>query len=134
MAERTIGGRVAETYAPTWLVAAHVAQWLRAELADPGTPDAEEMNRICADAQIYVEGCRPEFWVPDEVDPETVVYRPNARVYQGAVMYAARTVRRRNSPSGVEIAIDGNPVFVSRYDTDIEHHLKTGVANRPGVG
>jgi hypothetical protein len=99
-----------------------------------GTPDAVELDRVCAATQTYVERCRPEWWLPEDADPDVVVYTPDAETYQGAVMYAAREVRRRNSPSGVETAIDGNPVFVSRYDSDIERALRTGTWNRPGVG
>lgn len=134
MAERTIGGRVATPYAPTWLDPADVARWLRMNAPTAGSPDADELDRVCAAAEAYAERCRPEWWVVDEVDPENVDYLPDAETYQGAVMYAAREVRRRNSPSGIETAIDGNPVFVSRYDSDIERALRTGTWNRPGVG
>ena len=125
---------MAEEYAPTWLAAADVAQWLRTNVPTAGTPDEVELDRVCAATQVYVERCRPEWWIVDDIDPEQVDYDPDAETYQGAVMYAAREVRRRNSPSGVETAIDGNPVFVSRYDSDIERALRTGTWNRPGVG
>jgi hypothetical protein len=134
MADRTVGGRVATTDTPTWLDPALVAHWLRTNVPDAGSPDAAELDRVCAAAEAYVERCRPEWWLVDEADPEEVVYNPDAETLQGAVMYAAREVRRRNSPSGVETAIDGNPVFVSRYDSDIERALRTGTWNRPGVG
>jgi hypothetical protein len=121
------------TYAPTWLDPADVATWLRLNAPQAAT-DQAELDRLCAATQLYVERCRPEFWFEDPGDPENVVFEPDAEVYQGAVMYAAREVRRRNSPSGMETAIDGNPVFVSRYDSDIERALRTGTWNRPGVG
>jgi hypothetical protein len=125
---------MAEEYAPTWLLPADVTQWLRAQAPAAATPDAVELDRVCAATQVYVERCRPEWWTADDIDPEQVDYVPDAETYQGAVMYAAREVRRRNSPSGVETAIDGNPVFVSRYDSDIERALRTGTWTRPGVG
>ena len=120
-------------YTPTWLDPADVAAWLRLN-APQATTDQAELDRVCAAAEAYAERCRPEWWVISETDPEDVVYTPDAETYQGAVMYAAREVRRRNSPSGMETSIDGNPVFVSRYDSDIERALRTGTWNRPGVG
>lgn len=125
---------MAEAYAPTWLSPHDVVLWLRSQAPTTATPEADELDRVCASTQVYVERCRPEWWFTDDTDPEQVVYEPDAETYQGAVMYAAREVRRRNSPSGVETAIDGNPVFVSRYDSDIERALRTGTWNRPGVG
>ena len=119
-------------YAPTWLDPADVVTWLRANSS--ASTDSVELDRVCAAAEAYVERCRPEWWLIDPDDPDNVLYQPDAETYQGAVMYAAREVRRRNSPSGVETAVDGNPVFVSRYDSDIERALRTGTWNTPGVG
>lgn len=59
-------------------------------------------------------------------------YFPDAETYQGAVMYAAREYRRRNSPAGIEMFGD-QASFVSRYDTDIERALQTGVYARPVI-
>lgn len=123
---------MAATFTPTWLDPADVATWLRLN-APQATTDELELDRVCAATEFYVERCRPEFYVIDP-DTEDVTYEPDAETYQGGVMYAAREVRRRNSPSGVEIAVDGNPVFVSRYDSDIERALRTGTWNVPGVG
>ena len=120
-------------YTPTWLDPADVAAWLRLN-APQATTDEAELNRVCAAAETYAERCRPEWWMQDVDDPDNVEYQPDGETYHGAVMYAAREVRRRNSPSGMETAIDGNPVFVSRYDSDIERALRTGTWNRPGVG
>jgi hypothetical protein len=121
-------------FTPTWLVPADVAGWLRSNAPGTGTPEAVELDRVCASTEDYVERCRPEFWEADASDPPIETYVPDAETYQGAVMYAAREIRRRNSPSGMETSIDGNPVFVSRYDSDIERALRTGTWNRPGVG
>src|SRR5262245_773809 len=123
---------------PVWLNPEDVAAWLRLN-APQATTDAAELDRGCAATERYVARGRPEFWVDADADnPDDVVYDPlnndGEDAYQGAVMYAAREVRRRNSPSGMETAVDGNPVFVSRYDSDIERALRTGTWNRPGVG
>jgi hypothetical protein len=98
------------------------------------TTDALELDRVTCDAERYVERAREEWWISDGLDPETVTYEPDEETYQGAIMYAARIIRRRNAPSGMEIAIDGNPVFVSRYDADIDRHLRVGTFQTPGVG
>lgn len=119
------------TFTASWLDPADVAAWLRSNAQDPATDT--ELARVCAGTEAYVQRCRPEFWT--DADPGVdAAYVPDAEAYQGAVMYAAREVRRRNSPSGMETAIDGNPVFVSRYDSDIERALRTGAWNLPGVG
>ena len=75
-------------------------------------------------AEIHVERCRPE-WVTtttDDSDPPvtTTTYLPDAETYQGAVMYAARELRRRNSPAGVETFGDVGVSFVAKYDPDID--------------
>lgn len=59
-------------------------------------------------------------------------YVPDAETYQGAVMYAAREYRRRNSPAGVEMFGDVTS-FVSRFDPDIDRALMTGSYARPVV-
>lgn len=111
-----------------WLDPADVSTWLR--LNSPGPVDASELERVCAMTEKYVQRCRPEFLS----DAEPPVYTPDAEVYQGAVMYAARETRRRNSPAGIEQFADGGTTFVSKYDSDIERALRTGTWTRPGVG
>ena len=120
-------------FTPTWLDPADVAGWLRLNAPTAAT-DTQELDRVAAATESYVERCRPEWWITNPDDPTDVEYVPDAETYQGAVMYAAREIRRRNSPSGIETAVDGNPVFVSRYDSDIERALRTGTWNVPGVG
>ena len=55
-------------------------------------------------------------------------------MYQGAVMHAARELRRRNSPSGVESFADIGVSFVAKYDPQIDQALHTGAYLPPGVG
>lgn len=62
----------------------------------------------------------------------TVNYYPDAETYQGAVMYAAREYRRRNSPAGIETFGEVTS-FVSRFDPDIDRALQTGSYARPVV-
>ena len=49
-------------------------------------------------------------------------------------MYAAREVRRRNSPAGVQSFGDAGVTFVSKFDSDIERALHQGSWAIPGVG
>src|SRR5262245_55350923 len=121
------------TYAPVWLDPADVSAWLRAN----GLPADPELDRVCGMSEAYVQRCRPDQWTtgdPDAVPPVEPAYVPDAEVYQGAVMYAARQTRRRNSPSGSELFGDGSVGWPTKYDADIERALRTGSANLPGVG
>ncbi|MGY4645890.1 hypothetical protein [Cellulomonas sp. URHB0016] len=116
-------------FTPTWLAPADVKAWLR--INDQDADDDDLVVRCCAMTEIYAARCRPEF-TDLTVDP--AVYEPDAETYQGAVMYAAREVRRRNSPAGLQAFADGQVSFVARYDSDIERALRTGAWTRPGVG
>jgi hypothetical protein len=109
---------VPPTFEPVWLAPQSVKEWLR--LAEQDTSDDDLIRRVCAMAEPYVQRCRPEF-----TNPDTGAYTPDAEAYSGAVMYAAREYRRRNSPAGIEVFGDVTS-FVTRYDTDIERALRTG--------
>ena len=123
-------------FTPTWLDPADVLQWLQAN----GQGDVVGIERVCAMTELHVERVRPDMWeLPPPTDPPTepappAVFVPDAEVYQGAVMYAARECRRRNNPSGAETFGDGGITFVSRYDPDIDRALHTGGYQMPGVG
>lgn len=121
-------------FTPVWLDPADVRHWLRTN--GVGSDDEQaEVDRVCAQAEIYVERCRPDQFDPDPVDPDSPpVFTADAEVYQGAVMYAARLLRRRNSPAGVESFGDVGIMFVTKYDADIERALRTGNATVPGAG
>ena len=84
--------------------------------------------------EIHVQRCRPEWAGVDDADPPAPTYTPDAETYQGAVMYAGRELRRRNSPAGVETFGDVGVSFVAKYDPDIDRALRTGAYRRPGVG
>lgn len=111
-------------FTPSWLAPDSVKTWLRINAGD--TADDDILQQVCAATEPYVESCRPEFKIDGE-------YTPDAEVYQGAVMYAAREYRRRNSPAGVEMFGD-QASFVSRYDADIDRALHTGPWMDPVVG
>ncbi len=120
-----------------WLDPAAVLRWLHYD--EPTEPDEQaDIDRVVAGAAIYVQRCRPDQWVtPDPAtpdDPDSRAYIPDDEVLQGAVMYAARELRRRNTPAGIETWAEGGAVFVAKYDADIERALRTGEWNMPGVG
>lgn len=119
-----------------WLDPADVAAWLRVN-AQPPPEDTAALERVCALTELYAQRCRPDQWTqpdPDAVPPVESFYNPDAEVYHGAVMYAARETRRRNSPAGIETFADGGATFVAKYDADIERALRTGQWQPPGVG
>lgn len=51
-----------------------------------------------------------------------------------AIMLAARLVRRRNSPSGVEALTEEGVSYVARYDSDIARLLRIDGYASPRVG
>lgn len=111
------------TFTLVWLSPASVKEWLRLNAQD--TSDDGLIRSVCAMSEVYTERCRPEFATADPPG-----YTPDAEAYQGAVMYAAREYRRRNSPAGVETFGD-TASFVTRYDSDIDRALHTGAFAPP---
>ena len=112
-----------------WLDPNDVAAWLRVNPGHAADDDAE-IVRVCAMTELYVERCRPDQWSTESPG----IYVPDAEVEQAAVMYAARELRRRNTPAGIEMFADGGSAFVAKFDADIERALRTGQWNTPGVG
>lgn len=114
-------------FEPAWLNPNDVKAWLR--LAGD-TADDDLVLSACAQTEPYVQRCRPE-WLR-ATPGGTVTYTPDAETYRGAVMYAARQYRRRNSPAGIETFGDVTS-YVSRWDPDIDRALQTGSYARPVV-
>ena len=121
-----------QVFTPVWLAPADVKAWLHLNGAD--VEEDELVARCCAQTELYVQRCRPEFLVVETDDGTPGGYVPDAEAYQGAVMYAAREVRRRNSPAGVQAFGDAGVSFVSKFDSDIERALHQGAWAVPGVG
>lgn len=105
------------TFTLTWLSPDSVKDWLRLPADD--TVDDDLIVQCCALTEIHVQDVR------SDAIGEDGNYLPDAEIYQGAVMYAAREFRRRNSPAGIEVLGDQTS-FVSRYDADIDRALHTG--------
>jgi len=118
-------------YAPQWLDVADVKEQLR--LAGADTADDALVTRCAAAVEPQVQRARPDLYPAPTPLIAVPVYAPDAEVYQAAVMLAARLVRRRNSPGGVE-SFGESVLFVSRYDPDIGRALHSGTWAMPGVG
>lgn len=98
--------------------------------------DDDLISRATASAQIEVQRARRDQFRPADpavYPPAEPVYTPDAEVYQGAVMLAARLVRRRNSPAGIETFSD-SVAYVSRWDPDIQRALRQGAYAWPALG
>jgi hypothetical protein len=128
-------------FVPLWLSPADVREWLRLN----GTPTTDDalVTRCAAAVEPQVQSARPDCVVihswdePNPPDPPPpgwpVTYVPDAEVYQAGVQLAARLVRRRNSPGGLESFAE-SLVYVSAYDPEIQRALRQGPWRRPLVG
>lgn len=104
-----------------------VAAWLSAN--EPGfTDDGQHIQVVVPAVNSWIATFRK----PD-VDASGAASWP-AHVQHGAVMLAARNVRRRNSPAGVETAGDGTAVYVARFDRDLDSLLGLGTYRALVVG
>lgn len=126
-------------FTPVWLDPDDVRHWLRlnAAASPPDVLEAAEVDRVCAQVEVYVQRCRPDAWVTTgntDPDPPVVTYVPDAEIYQAAVMLAGKVLRRRASPGGVESFGDVGIAFVAKYDPEVERMLRTGGWALPGVG
>lgn len=124
----------------TWpLTGPQVSAWISART--PGGPiDAELLDEVIASVSPFVETARPEFWstpAPTPTEPAPArEYHPDAEVWQAARMLAARVLRRRASPGGIESFGDGGIAgvqYVARFDPEIERALRLGGYQRPEV-
>lgn len=101
-----------------------VAEWLG---VPEGTGGGER-------AHIAVVVPAVNAWVEDLYPAEVAAQTLRTKYVQGAVMLAARIVRRRNSPAGVESFGELGATYVSRYDPDVERLLELGPHRRPVIG
>lgn len=109
-------------YPTGWLVLDDVKDQLKIPSGD-ATDDV--LIQACIDA-TEPEVCRAR---PDALpDPAAV---PDA--YRGAVMLAAKLVRRRNSPAGTE-SFAASVRLSTTGDAELDRLLRLGPARMPGVG
>lgn len=86
--------------------------------------DREQLETVCAAVNDLVsewKGLDSESEIPE-------------RFKFGALMFAARVYRRRNSPAGVESLGELGPVYVSRNDPDLTMMLGLGTYRTPMIG
>lgn len=115
-----------------WLKVDDVKDQLRIDAID--TDDDDLIGRAIGSAMVEVERARrDQFTFTPNVPAAPAIFTPDGEVYQGAVMLAARLVRRRNSPAGIETFSD-SVAYVSRWDPDIQRALRQGAYSWPGVG
>jgi hypothetical protein len=112
------------TFAPTWLKPADVAEWLH--LQPIPEADLGVLTQVCAAVEITVQRYRPD-------GRTDTGYTPDAEIYSGATMMAARVFRRRNTASGIETFAD-SVAYVANRDPDIQAFLHTGPFARPRTG
>jgi hypothetical protein len=119
-------------FEPVWLSVDDVKAQLRIDLVD--VDDDDLVTRCAAMTEPQVQRARPDMLSLNPlIEPPAPVYRPDAEVYGAAVMLAARLVRRRNSPGGVETFAD-SLAYVARYDPDIQRSLRLGDYAWPALG
>lgn len=97
-----------------------VADWLKL-----GAPDAV-VNQSTAAVVAFVDELPT---APRDTDGAWT-----AQTNLAATMLAARLVRRRNSPSGVEALTESGASYVSRYDPDVARMLRLDAFVPPQVG
>ena len=113
--------------APTgWLLLADVKRQLALDNTD--TTDDVLINDCIAATEPEVCRARPDAW--DDAGSTPADF-PDA--YRGGVMLAARLVRRRNSPAGIE-SFGESVTYVAAYDPDLDRFLRRGRYRLPGVG
>ena len=127
-------------FAPVWLDVADVKEQLR---LTGDTADDDLVARCSAAVEPQVQRARPDLVIPATpagrdargriTAAAAATYSPDAEVYQAAVMLAARLVRRRNSPGGVE-SFGDSVLYVARFDPEIARALRSGNWAMPGVG
>lgn len=96
-----------------------------------GTPDTEHAATVAPAVFEWIDAL-PSIRRTVVPEGETPEWTPGTEL--GAVMLAARLVRRRNSPNGIEAFTTDATAYVSREDPDVSKLLRLGVHKPPQVG
>ena len=100
--------------------------------------DDEALANALIAAEPFAERARPDaFPAVADSDPPVPDFtaQPTSDVYFAGMQLAARLYQRRNSLVGVAAFNEmGGPVYVSKFDPDIERGLRIGAFARPAVG
>lgn len=105
-----------------------VSDWLGG-VGDPAATDDPNLIQCVAAVNAMVAGL-PTKATTTEAGAESWA----DQTITGAIMLAARLVRRRNSPAGVEAFTDAGAAYVSRYDSDISRMLRLDQFTPPLIG
>jgi len=114
------------------ITAQQVSDWLGG-VGTPAATDDPNLKQCVAATNALVAGLPTIATVPDPDDPDAPPGWADQTI-TGAIMLAARLVRRRNSPAGVEALLDSGPAYVSRYDSDISRMLRLDRWTPPQIG
>lgn len=112
-----------------WLLIADVKRQLAIDGIDT---DDDVLIQDCIDAS-EPEVCRARPDSFDTLSDPVVTPAGHSDAYRGAVMLAARLVRRRNSPAGIE-SFGESVTYVAAYDPDLDRFLRRNRYRLPGVG
>jgi hypothetical protein len=119
-----------------WLDITDVKSFLGLTPAD--VYDDEALSNAVIAAEPFVQRARPDaFELIAGSDPPAADFttQPGPDAYFAAIQLAARLYQRRNSVIGVAAFNElGGPVYVSKFDPDIERGLRIGAYARPMVG
>lgn len=106
--------------------------WLGVNASTATGPDVDAATIVAPAVRSFVDSI-PD--LPTITDPTSTEPVWADKVKLGAVMLAARLVRRRNSPQGVAAFTEvGGAAYVSRIDPDVAQLLRLGAYAAPQVG
>lgn len=111
-----------------WLLLADVKRQLAIDATD--TNDDVLIQDVIDASESEVCRARPDSW--DAVD-ESITPAGSPDAYRGGVMLAARLVRRRLSPAGIE-SFGESVTYVASFDPDLDRFLRRNRFRLPGVG
>lgn len=89
---------------------------------------------VTAGVNALVNDANGTRWVPVDPDVPDGATTWAADTYLGALMYAARLVRRANSPAGIEAFFETGVAYVQRTDPDVAMLLRLGGSAVPMTG
>jgi hypothetical protein len=102
-------------------------------LGTPGADDLELLEAIVAAVNTAVARLPYTRATALQPDPDLPAVVWAADVTHGALMQAARTYTRRNTPAGVQAMTDV-VVYAPRFDPDVDQLLHTGAYQRIQIG
>ncbi|QXG07726.1 putative head-tail connector [Curtobacterium phage Penoan] len=106
-------------------VRAGVVLWLRLPASDTSGDAGKTLDMVVASAVSFVAGL-PIAQRTDTAAADSIAL--------GTIMLAARLVRRRNSPGGIEAMTESGAAYVARTDSDVSRLLGLDQFQAPMIG